>query len=252
MSSLPRAPNVFPPRTANVFLSIVFPRPERLPSPAVFPPPRPPTSSLPCPQCFPPPPPTSSSPPPPTSSLPAPNVPPPPPPPQCLPRGPNICNAARQTLPPNVPPPPPPPPPPPDVFLPRAPTSSPHRGPNVCNAARQTLPPRTRSPALVLLHPRSPARTHSFPSQAPHLAEPSDFETSARTSSRWLRPRVIRRAVWREEERERDRKWCRVGLGGSGRRSGAFDRGGLMSCLALFNLALFSLALSYLPLISKV
>ncbi|KAJ7784263.1 hypothetical protein B0H16DRAFT_1783222 [Mycena metata] len=60
---------------------------------------------------------------------------------------------------------------------------------------------------------------------APHLAEPSDFETSARTSSRWLRPRVIRRAVWQEEERERDRKWGRVGLGGSGPLKARLQRG---------------------------
>ncbi|KAJ7717296.1 hypothetical protein B0H16DRAFT_1740687 [Mycena metata] len=86
--------------------------------------------------------------------------------------------------------------------------------PNVCNAAPQAPPPRTCSPALVLLHPRWPARTHLLPlipspSQAPRLAEPSDFETSALTCSRWLRASCAVHpsyCMWPEEERERDRK----------------------------------------------
>ncbi|KAJ7020480.1 hypothetical protein C8F04DRAFT_1275019 [Mycena alexandri] len=48
-------------------------------------------------------------------------------------------------------------------FPPRTPESH-SRVERACNAARQTpLTSRTRSPALVPLHPRSPARTHSFP-----------------------------------------------------------------------------------------
>ncbi|KAJ7735324.1 hypothetical protein B0H16DRAFT_1467160 [Mycena metata] len=186
----PRATNVFPPVPPTSSLN-VFPAPQRLPrAPNVFPPPAPPMSSPPRCQClsptFPPHPRRLPSPAPPNGF--------PPPPPTCsLPRS-NVF------------------PPPPQRLPSPAPTSSLPRPQRLPSPAPTSAMPHVKHlllPALVLppWFYSTPARLHALtysPSQVPRLTEPSDFETSVCSDSRWLRVQVC---VWQEEEREQDRKW---------------------------------------------